>query len=67
MFASAISGRLANLLRISATVDSVGRVYSQDISPSANKFFARSASRLVTPESLTASSVIVVSGIAWTW
>ena len=45
MFASAISGRLANFVSISATVDSVGRVYSHDISPSANMFFARSASR----------------------
>ena len=29
-------------------------------------FFERSASRLVTPMSLTASSVIEVSGISWT-
>ena len=63
MFASAISGRFANFVWISPTVDSVGRVYSQDMSPSANMFLARSASRLVTPASLTASSVIVVSGI----
>ena len=67
MFASAISGRLANFARISSIVVSVGRVYSHDISPSANMFFARSASRDVTPESLTASSVIDVSGIACTW
>src|SRR5581483_7731379 len=40
---------------------------SHDISPSANMFFARSASRLVTPASLTASWVMVVSGIACTW
>ena len=67
MFASAISGRFANFSRISAIVASVGRVYSQDISPSANMFFARSASRLVTPTSFSASSVIDVSGIACTW
>ena len=67
MFASAISGRLTNFSRISAIVVSVGRAYSHDISPSAKKFFERSASRLVTPLSLTASSVIDVSGIECTW
>jgi hypothetical protein len=66
-FASAISGRLANFARRNSIVPSVGRPYSQDISPSANMFFARSASRFVIPSiSFRASIVIVVSGIACT-
>ena len=66
-FASAISGRLANFERRNAIVPSVGRPKSHDISPSANMFFARSASRCVTPStSLVAASVMLVSGTVWT-
>ena len=45
---------------------SIGRVYSHDIRPSANMFFARSASRFVTSMSFSASSVIDVSGTSCT-
>ncbi len=66
-FASAIAGRFANFVFRKSIVDSIGRPYSHDISPSANMFFARSASRGVTPSiSLSAPTVIVVSGTAWT-
>jgi hypothetical protein len=64
-FASAISGRFANFVRMNSSVFSVGRPYSHDISPSAKKFFERSASREVTPSiPFSASTVIDVSGIA---
>jgi hypothetical protein len=66
-FASAIEGSFANLRRRNSIVPSVGRWYSQHINPSANMFFARSASRLVTSIALSASSVIVVSGTSCTW
>jgi hypothetical protein len=46
----------------------VERPYSHDISPSANMFFARSASRAVTPSiSFSAPIVIAVSCTACTW
>ena len=67
MFASAISGRLPNFASMKSSVVSIGRPYSHDISPSAKKFFARSASRGVTPSTaFSASTVIVVSGIECT-
>ena len=52
MFAFAISGFDANFFSRNAIVPSVGRVNSHDISPSANMFFERSASRLVDLELL---------------
>ena len=64
-FACAISGRFANFDSRNSIVDSTGRPYSHDISPSANMFFARSASRGVTPSiSFRAFTVIDVSGTA---
>ena len=52
---------------MNSSVVSTGRPYSHDISPSAKKFFARSASRGVTPSiPLHASTVMEVSGIACT-
>ena len=67
MFAFAISGFDANFFSRNAIVPSVGRVNSHDISPSANMFFERSASRLVTSNSLSASIVSEVSGTACSW
>ena len=45
---------------------SVGRVYIQQIRPSAKKFFERSASRGFTPSGLVASTVIEVIGTSYT-
>jgi len=45
-------------------VGSLGRVYIQLISPSAKKFFERSASRGFTPSGATASLVSEVIGIS---
>ena len=45
---------------------SVGRVYIQQISPSAKKFFERSASRGLAPVSLVASIVMLVIGTGYT-
>ncbi len=67
MFALAISGFVANFFSRKEIVPSVGRVNSQDMSPNANMFFERSASRLVTSNSLSASIVSEVSGTACTW
>ncbi len=51
-----------------ASVPSVGRWYSHDMSPSAKKFFERSASREVMPSiPFSASTVIDVSATACTW
>ncbi len=68
-FASAISGRFApNFVSRKSTVGSIERPYSHDISPSANMFFERSASRGVTPAtSFSAPTVSVVSGISCSW
>ena len=68
-FASAISGRLApNFASRKSIVGSIGRPYSHDISPSANMFFERSASRGVTPStSFSAPTVSDVSGTPCTW
>jgi hypothetical protein len=50
MFAAAISGRFApNFASRNSIVGLIERPYSHDISPSANMFFERSASRGVTP------------------
>ncbi len=43
-------------------VPSVGRLYSHDMSPRANMFFDRSASRFETSNSFRASTVSEVSG-----
>ena len=43
-------------------VDSTGRVYIHEITPSAKKFFERSASRGLAPVSLVASMVSEVIG-----
>ena len=68
MFASAISGRFANFAFRNDTVASTGRPYSHDMSPSANMFFERSASRDVTPStSFSAPTVSVVRGTECTW
>ena len=66
-FASAISGFLANFARRNFSVPSVGRLYIQDSSPSANMFFERSASLRESPNSFSASMVSVVSGTGCTW
>ena len=67
-FASAISGRFANFSSMNASVPSTGRWYSHDISPSAKKFFERSASREVIPStSFNASTVIDESATSCTW
>src|SRR5438552_9416072 len=44
MLASATSGRCTNLVRMKSSVDSVGREYIHDSSPSANMFLLRPAS-----------------------
>ena len=54
------SATLAKRLCRNAIVDSVGRPYIQDSSPSANMFLARAASLRDRPNSLTASTVIPV-------
>ena len=64
--ASRMSGRLANLRRRNASVPSTGRPYSHDSSPRANMFLAREASLRVSPNSLTAVTVIPVRSTAWT-
>ncbi len=65
-FAFATVGVLANLRSRNSSVDSVGRLYIHDSSPSANMFFARSASFFDMSMSLSASTVIEVSGTAET-
>ena len=67
MFASRMFGAFANFLSRNASVPSVGRWKSHDIRPSANMFFARSASRFETSISFSASSVIDVSPTSCTW
>ena len=70
MFAAlAISGRFVpNFSCRNSTVASTGRPYSHDMSPSANMFFERSASRGVTPSiSFSAPTVSVVSGTLCSW
>ncbi len=59
MLASAISGRRANFSRRKRSVLSCGRWYIQDSSPSANMFFARSASFFDRPVDASAPRVSV--------
>ena len=66
MFASRMCSAFANFFSRNAIVPSVGRLYSQAIKPSANMFFARSASRFVTSTSFSALSVIDVTGTSCT-
>ncbi len=66
-FAWAICGFLANFFSSQAIVGSSGREYIHEITPSASMFLLRSASFLLTPDSLTASTVIEVIGIWTTW
>ena len=47
-------------------MDSIGRPYSHDSSPSENMFLAREASLRLSPNSLTDSTVSVVRSIACT-
>jgi len=62
VFASSTSARLAKRALIQSINGSVGRLYIQEMSPSAKKFFERSASRGLTPSGLVASIVIEVIG-----
>jgi hypothetical protein len=55
---------LANFFSSHAIVGSRGREYIHEMTPSANMLRDRSASFLVTPVSLTASTVIDVIGIS---
>ncbi len=60
MFASRMSGTFANRALRKSIVVSIGRPYIHDSRPSANMFFARAASLRLSPNSLTASTVIPV-------
>ncbi len=60
MFASRMSATFANRFDRNAMVESVGRPYIHDSSPSANMFLARAASLRDRPNSLTASTVMPV-------
>ncbi len=66
MFAFMISGLVANLVSRNLSVLSGGRLYSQDSRPSANMFFARSASLREMSNSSRALTVIEVTGTACT-
>ena len=66
MFAFMISGLAANLDSRNLSVPSGGRLYSQDSRPSANMFFARSASLREMSNSSRALTVIEVIGTACT-
>lgn len=67
MFAAAMSGFFANFDRRNFSVPSVGRWYIHDSRPRANMFLLRSASFRVRPNSLSASTVRVVSGTGCRW
>lgn len=67
MFASASSGRSANLRRRKASVPSTGRLYIQDSRPSANMFLARSDSFRDRPVSARAPWVSRLMGTGCTW
>ena len=56
----------AKRFSIHSIIGFVGRVYIQHSSPSAKKFFERSASRGFTPSSRVASTVIDVIGTGYT-
>ena len=64
--ASMIRGLPAYFSSIQPMVASMGRVYSQLMSPRAKKFFERSASRGLTPASRQTSVVIDVIGTSYT-
>lgn len=66
MFAAAICGFFANFDLRNRSVPSVGRWYIHDSRPSANMFFERPASLRDSSNSLSASTVSVVSGTGWT-
>jgi hypothetical protein len=65
--ASSSCGRAPNLPLRNFFVGSVGRLYSHDSMPSANMFFARSASLRVRSRSSSALTVMLVSGSECTW
>ena len=66
-FACKAPGLRANFCSIHRFVTSVGRPYSHDSTPSANRFFARPASRVEAPSiPSTAATVSDVIGIRWT-
>ena len=67
MFASRICGLLANFVLRKEIVPSVGRPYIHDRRPSANMFLLRAASLRVSPNSLTAATVMPVRSSACTW
>ncbi len=62
MLAAAMAGFLANFDFRNFSVPSVGRWYIQLSSPSANMFLERSASLRLRSNSVSASTVSVVSG-----
>ncbi len=66
MLAAMMSGFLANFDFRNFSVPSVGRWYIHESSPSANMFFERPASLRERSNSLSASTVRVVSGTGWT-
>jgi hypothetical protein len=67
-FASSEPGRLANFPRSQRSVGSVGRSYSHETTPSANRFLARPASRVETCSiASVARAVSEVIGIRITW
>ena len=66
-FACATAGLPANFCSIQRLVTSVGRPYSHDSTPSANRFLARLASRVEAPSTpSTARTVSEVIGIRCT-
>ena len=65
MLASRMSGTFANRFSRNVSVESVGRPYIHESSPSANMFLARAASLRDRPNSLTASTVIPVRSTGW--
>jgi hypothetical protein len=59
---------LANFFSTQSMVGWVGRPYSHETSPSANRFFDRAASRDVTPSmSSVARTVMLVIGTQKSW
>ncbi len=66
MFASAITGRAENLESIHSIVGSMLRSYSQNMIPSAKKFFVRSFCLLVMSSPSSERSLSVEIGISKT-
>ncbi len=62
-----MSGFFANFSRRNRSVPSVGRWYIHERRPSANMFFARSASFLPSPVSSRAPMVMVAMATLCTW